>query len=673
MAEQEIGNLAVRVGLDTAEFNRGVKELSQRMQIISQDFKNASGGLDKVGDAAEISRLRITKLTSGIDEQKKIVDQFRIAHQKATDQFGEGSKKALDYELKLKKAEGALQSMERQLVTSTAELKRQESAFTALGTKMSSISKSCTEFGAKMKDVGKSLTMTVTAPILAAGVASAKLASDLSENMNKVDVAFKGNAQEVKDWSGTTLKSFGISQGSALEMSSLFGDMGTAMGQSTSEASKMSTGLVGLAGDLASFKNIGIAQAQDALKGIFTGEGESLKSLGIIMQDSTLKAFALATGQKKSYEEMTQAEKVALRYAFVMDATKNSQGDFARTSEGTANQTRIFGETMKELGANVGQYLLPVITPLITKLSEMAQKFGELSPQTQKTILVVAGLAAAIGPVLIVGGAMVTGFSAIAGAVGVASTAIAAAGGVIAVLTGPIGIAILAITAIIAIGILLYKNWDVIKAKAQELGKKLSEIWTNIKTFTIDTWNSIKDGISNTVTGIRNAIVNGITVAIDWIKSLPNEAFQWGNDMIMGIVKGIKNAAYAVGNAVKGIAQNIRSFLHFSVPDQGPLVDFESWMPDFMGGLAKGIDANKYKVTDAIRGLTGNMSINANVSGSSLNGVGSSVTNSSQVINYEGIFKGAIINVRSDNDIKQIAKELYSLQRSRSRGQGVTA
>jgi len=96
-------------------------------------------------------------------------------------------------------------------------------------------------------------------------------------------------------------------------------------------------------------------------------------------------------------------------------------------------------------------------------------------------------------------------------------------------------------------------------------------------------------------------------------------------------------------------------------------------MPDFMGGLAKGIDANKYKVTDAIRGLAGNMSINANVSGSSLNGVGSSVTNSSQVINYEGIFKGAIINVRNDGDIRQIAKELYNLQRGRSRGQAVTA
>lgn len=462
MAEQQIGNLSAKVGLNTTEFNRGVAELSKKMQIIGQDFKNASGDLDKVGDAAEISRLKITKLTGQIDEQKKIVDQFTQAHKNAVSQFGEGSKQALDYELKLKKAQGTLQSMERQLTTATAELKRQTSAFEILGQKMTDISAKCKDFGTKMKDVGKSLSMTVTAPIVGLGVAAVKMASDLTENVNKVDVAFKKNSGEVKAWSDTTLQSFGISKGSALEMASLFGDMGTAMGQSTSEAASMSTGLVGLAGDLASFKNIGLAQAQDALKGIFTGEGESLKSLGVIMQDSTLKAFALATGQKKSYQEMTQAEKVALRYAFVMDATKNAQGDFARTSDGTANQTRIFGESMKELGANMGQYLLPVVTPLIAKLTEMVQAFGNLDDKSKKIILVVAGIAAVIGPLILVVGSLVSAFGAIASVVGAASTAIAAAGGILTVITGPIGIAVVAIAALVAGGVLLYKNWDAV-------------------------------------------------------------------------------------------------------------------------------------------------------------------------------------------------------------------
>ena len=365
--------------------------------------------------------------------------------------------------------------------------------------------------GQGFKDVGTKLSLGLTAPILAAGGAMFKLASDMNETLNKVDVAFKGNANEVKEWGNTTLTQFGISKGAALDAASLFGDMGTAMGQSTTEASKMSTNLVGLAGDLSSFKNIGLGQAQDALKGIFTGEGESLKSLGVIMQDSTLKAFALATGQKKSYEEMTQAEKVALRYAYVMDATKNAQGDFARTSDGAANQMRIFQESIKQLATQIGQNLIPIITPIIAKLNEWAKSFQTLSPETQKIILVIGAIAAVIGPLLVIIGTLCTAISAITGAFAAASGAIAAAGGIIAILTGPVGIAIAVIGALIAVGVLLYKNWDTIKLKVSELGKFLS-----------DTWNGIKTSISNVVTGIGTFVTTKFSSQIESTKKIFN-------------------------------------------------------------------------------------------------------------------------------------------------------
>ena len=519
MAE-EVGSLRVAVALDTVSFNQGIASMSKQMQIVGQDFKNASGGLDKVGDASKISALKIAELTGKIDLQKGIVEKFRQAHKDAAEQFGEGSKKALDYELKLKRAEGTLQGMERQLTNTSQQLKIQSSRWTALGNAMQSASDKMKSIGEGMKKAGQTLSMAVTAPILAAGVASAKLASDLSENMNKVDVAFGKNSGEVKSWSDTTLKSFGISKGSALEMASLFGDMGTAMGQSTTEASKMSTGIVGLAGDLASFKNIGIDQAQDALKGIFTGEGESLKSLGIIMQDSTLIAYAQATGQKKAYSEMTQAEKVALRYAFVMNATKNSQGDFSRTSEGAANQTRTFSETMKELGANMGQYILPVVTPLITKLSEMAQSFGKLDEGTKKTILVIAGIVAVVGPMLIVIGSVVTAVGAIAGAFAAASGAIAAAGGIIAVVVGiitsPITLTIAAIAALAAIAFVVVKNWEPIKAF-------FSNLWTSITTTTSAAWEGIKAFFMQ----IPGAVSNFLGAAVAKITEFGSNIINW--------------------------------------------------------------------------------------------------------------------------------------------------
>ena len=593
MAE-EVGSLRVAVALDTVSFNQGIASMSKKMQILGADFKNASGGLDKVGDASKISALKIAELTGKIDLQKGIVEKFRQAHKDAAEQFGEGSKKALDYELKLKRAEGTLQGMERQLTNTSQQLAIQSSRWTTLGNAMQSASDKMKSIGAGMKNAGQTLSMAVTAPILAAGVASAKLASDLAENMNKVDVAFGKNSGEVKSWSDTTLKSFGISQGSALEMASLFGDMGTAMGQSTTEASKMSTGLVGLAGDLASFKNIGIDQAQDALKGIFTGEGESLKSLGIIMQDSTLIAYAQATGQKKAYSEMTQAEKVALRYAFVMNATKNSQGDFSRTSEGAANQSRIFSETMKELGANMGQYLLPVVTPLIAKLSEMAKAFGDLSPATQKTILVIAGIVAVVGPVLVVIGSIVTAVGAIAGAFGAASLAISTAGGIIAfvvgIITSPITLTIAAIAALAAIAFVVVKNWEPIKAF-------FSNLWTSITTTTSAAWEGIKAFFMQ----IPGAVSNFLGAAVAKITEFGSNIISWVTTEIplfvnsfmafMGELPG--KIGYALGFAIGTIIKfgiDAVNWVMTEVPKIiNNIVTFFSELPGKIGTLLSGV------------------------------------------------------------------------------------
>lgn len=124
-----------------------------------------------------------------------------------------------------------------------------------------------------------------------------------------------------------------------------------------------------------------------------------------------------------------------------------------------------------------------------------------------------------------------------------------------------------------------------------------------------DIINGIVNGVNVVAWSVGSAVSSGFDTAIGFITNLPWQAWQWGVDIINGIVQGIKDAAWAVGNAVSGVAQTIRNFLHFSVPDQGPLVDFESWMPDFMGGLADGITNSKWMVSDAIKGLSTDMSI----------------------------------------------------------------
>ena len=256
-------------------------------------------------------------------------------------------------------------------------------------------SKSLKNFGKSMKRTGQTLSTNLTLPIAGLALASVKMAADMEESLNKTRVAFGESSSEVEAFAKTTLTSFGIAESSALEMSSLFGDMATSMGINQTQAAQMSTTLVGLAGDLASFKNIGIEQAETALAGIFTGETESLKKLGIVITEANLKQFGFN-------KNMSQAEKIAVRYKAVMAASENAIGDYSRTSGGLTNSTRTLTETIKELGADLGEILIPIAQKVVNELQGMADRFRGLTTEQKTFILQIAGLAAALGPLLIV-------------------------------------------------------------------------------------------------------------------------------------------------------------------------------------------------------------------------------------------------------------------------------
>lgn len=256
------------------------------------------------------------------------------------------------------------------------------------------------EAAERLNSVGNKLTAGVTLPLTTAGVAAVKYASDSVEALNKVEVAFGASTDAVKAWSETTLNSIGLARGTALDMAALFGDMATSMGYSQDAAASMSMELVNLAADLASFKNISISQASTALKAIFTGETESLKELGVVMTQANLEAYALAQGYTTAYTAMDQAQQVAVRYQYVLAKTQNAQGDFARTSDSSANQIRILQESLKEAAATAGDELLPVITPMISRLNELIQSFGALDDGTKRAVVQAAVFLATLGPML---------------------------------------------------------------------------------------------------------------------------------------------------------------------------------------------------------------------------------------------------------------------------------
>lgn len=691
MAET-IKGINIVIGSDTTGLSKALSDVNKNARDIQSELKQVEKLLKLDPANTELLAQKQKLLGDAVANSREKLDRLRAVQEQVNQQFAKGEI-----------SEGQYRAFQREIVATEQQLKKLEQQGQETKRSLADLGASLQNTGDKLRGVGQTMALGVTAPVVAAGAAAVKFASDMAESTNKVNVAFGDSADKVKAWADTTLESYGIAEGSALDMAALFGDMGTAMGQSQEEAAKMSMSLVGLAGDLASFKNIGLDQAQEALKGIFTGEGEALKTLGIVMQDSTLKAYALAAGQKKAYDEMTQAEKVALRYAFVMDAAKNAQGDFARTSDGTANQLRIMQESLKELAASIGEVLLPIITPIVAKLNEWAQRFAGLDDGTKKIIIVVAAVAAAIGPLLIVIGAVIS-------AVGTIAAALPALGTAFAALTGPVGLVVAAIAGLIAVGVLLYKNWDEIKEKLAKtwdtiketasrvwggikdffkkwgdeilliavgpvgwavlLGRKIAENWDSIKQTALNIWNSIKTGIANiwtqitsatsgAVTDLYNTVKSELENVWSYIKSIPSQARQWGLDIIKKLIEGIKSLHIPKPHFSFSVGYKTVAGINLPVPNadinwyaKGGIFTSPQFVgigdvPEAVMPLAK-LPA---LMTDALIGAVERL---GSVSGD-------------PAINL--IFPGPI-TIRSEDDIVQVSNRLGGLVRSAQRGAG---
>lgn len=203
-----------------------------------------------------------------------------------------------------------------------------------------------------------------TAALVNFGKRAVELGSNVAEVQNVVDVAFGDMAYKIENFAKTSIQSFGMSRLAAKETASNFMAMGKSMGLSTEAASDMAVAATGLSGDVASFFNISQDLAKIRLRGIWTGETEALKELGVVMTETNLKEYALANGIEKSYDAMNQAERVTLRYRYVTDALSLASGDFIRTQDNWANQTRILSMQWEEFMSVVGQTLITVLRPL---------------------------------------------------------------------------------------------------------------------------------------------------------------------------------------------------------------------------------------------------------------------------------------------------------------------
>lgn len=205
------------------------------------------------------------------------------------------------------------------------------------------------------------------------------LGSDLQEVQNVVDVTFTTMSDKVDKFAKSAITTAGLSETMAKRYTGTFGAMAKAFGFAESEALGMATSLTQLAGDVASFYNITQDEAYTKLKSVFTGETESLKDLGVVMTQTALDSYALANGYGKVTSAMTEAEKVALRYAFVTNQLSTASEDFVRTSDGWANQLRVLNLQFDSLKATIGQGLISALTPVIKWINTLLSRLNLLA------------------------------------------------------------------------------------------------------------------------------------------------------------------------------------------------------------------------------------------------------------------------------------------------------
>ena len=452
--------------------------------------------------------------------------------------------------------------------------------------------------GESFSNVGKKMSLAVTAPILAIGTASFKMAADLDDAIGATNQIFKSQSQAMQTWANTIPTYYGIAEGEALTYANTMGAMLQNIGGLTEEqASKQAQTLITLAGDLTAMFGGTTQDAIRALTGSLKGNNTMLDNYGMAVNDAMIRTKAFELGLMKEGDEMSLATKQAATLALITQQTADVTGQANREAGGASGSMRAFQTEVKNLSTQIGAVLIPVITPLIKNLSELIKRFAGLNPQQQKAIVIIGGIVAAIGPLLMIVGSAIKIFSAL-------KVIVTAVGAVIGAISAPVLIAIGIITALIGIGILLYKNWDTVKAKAVEVWNSIANFFTQTIPNAFNSMVSmisqlpqrIASGLSSLGSSMRNAFVNAWNTVVGEIRNWGGRIWDWGRNIAQSFIDGFKNALNGIANAFKDTINNAKRFIQGnSPPKEGPLREIdkwgfnigEAWVSGFSGSIGK--------------------------------------------------------------------------------------
>ena len=452
------------------------------------------------------------------------------------------------------------------------------------------IAASFSAIGASMMKTGAVMTAGLTLPLAAAGIKAVGMASDLEQSIGGVESVFGDAGQAIFDFGETAANAVGLSQRSFNQLATVGGALLQNLGFDSAGAADEMLKLADRGADVAATFGGPVENVLQAVQSALKGEYNPLEQFGVSMKASTIEAYALATGMAASKDEITDSIKAQAALAMFYEQTAKTQGQFAKESDTLAGQQERLKANFENIAATLATQLLPIGIKLMEFLSGLIDKFNNLTPAQQKTVLVIAAIVAAIGPAITIIGGLISAIGAIIPVV----TAVAG------VLTFPL-IAIIA--AVIAVIALLYaawvNNWGGIQEKTKAVMDAIVAIWNAfVGLFTplveafqaafAGDWETFGAKLREFWEGVWRLIFTAVETAIAWFK-----AIDWGQvglDIIKGIANGITAGVSWIVNAARSAAEAAVSAAKGFLGEHSPSTVFMGIGENLMKGFAIGID-----------------------------------------------------------------------------------
>ena len=584
MAEEFTG-LTVKFGANTVEFDNSVKGINSALSQLKKELQTINKQLKLDPNNVELLNRKMQNFQQQAEIGAKKIEALR-KEQAALGNEKIGTAEWQKLENEIQQTEAQMQIVQRAIDKTQSKLKSLtpgniEYVNRQLDTMSKKLDTAAEKVGKVKEGFDKAGNAVAPFSAAAAGalVAGAKAAGDLQEQVSKTKAVFKDNSDEMDKFARGAIENINMSENTARGIMNTYGAMGSGLGLTEKANKDMAKSLTSLTADVVAFNDVSEDRASTALKGIYTGETESLKELGVVMTQTNLENYAANKGYEKSIKEMSEAEKVALRYAYVQDAMADAQGAAKREQDSFNGQLRLFKEQIIEIATNIGKILIPALEPLLKHLNNMTEQLRKMEPeQLEKVVKVLIGLAG-LAPALL-------GVSKVLGVVQGALSGMSKAmlflkdtkfAGAIAkifggISTGPI-LAIIA--AVVAVGVALKQVWDENEAfrnyitnSWKWISDSIGAIVTNLVAIfqslikgadlrsLLPIWELFKQGVATGAVIIQSAInlvvdvFEGLTTIVRGVMQGNNKLVQQG---IKTIVTAFKDFYYYISSWVAGV------------------------------------------------------------------------------------------------------------------------